>query len=172
MTEERSDEGIGLSDVLAVERRMKTCTVCGNDKPETEYRMHSDKKTVMRYCNDCHLAKRRAQHAAKREERNAQFRARYAANANGVKDKYAAARKTKYAKQGRAAILAWIAANPEKAAEAHRKKMKRGRERLSDYYVRRLLCHPERSTVREVPDVLIECKRLQLMIERECNEKR
>ena len=161
-----------MTDVLAVERMMKTCTECGHSKPESDYRLHSDKKTTMRYCNDCHLAKRRAQHAAKREERNAQFRARYAANANGVKDKMAAARKAKYAKQGRAALIAWAAANPEKAAEAQRKKMKRGRERLSDYYVRRLLCHPERSAVREVPAVLIECKRLQLMIERECREKR
>ena len=152
---------------------MKTCTVCGKGKPENDYRLHSDKKTVMRYCNDCHLAKRRAQHAAKREERNAQFRARYAANVNGVKDKYAAARKAKYSKQGRAALIAWVAANPEKAAAAHRKKMKLGRERLSDYYVRRLLCHPERSAVKQVPEILIECKRLQLMIERECrNEKR
>ncbi len=127
---------------------MKTCTCCGKEKPASDYRLHSDRKTVMRYCNDCHLAKRRAQHAAKREERNAQFRARYAANANGVKDKMAAARK------------------------AQRKKMKRGRERLSDYYVRRLLCHPERSAVKQVPAVLIECKRLQLMIKRECREKR
>ena len=151
---------------------MKTCTVCGKEKPTSDYRLHSDKKTVMRYCNDCHLAKRRAQHAANREERNAQFRARYAANANGLKDKMKAARKTKYAKQGRAALIAWAAANPEKAAEAQRKKMKRGRERLSDYYVRRLLCHPERSAVKQVPEILIECKRLQLMIERECREKR
>ena len=37
---------------------------------------------------------------------------------------------------------------------------------------KRLLCHPERSAVKQVPDVLIECKRLQLMIERECREKR
>ena len=146
----------------------RICTECKQDKPAEAYRLHSDKKTVMRYCNDCHLAKRRVWHEAKREERNAQFRARYAANANGVKDKIAAARKAKYAKQGRAALIKWVAENPEKAAEAQRKKMKRGRDRLSDYYVRRLLCHPERSTVREVPAVLIECKRLQLMIEREC----
>lgn len=150
---------------------MKTCSECGLVKAETEYRKHSTGHT-MRYCNDCHLAKRRAQHAAKREERNARFRARYAANANGLRDKYVAARKAKYAREGRAAIVAWIAANPEKAADAHRKKMKRGRTRLSDYYVRRLLTHPGRSTVREVPAVLIECKRLQLMIERECREKR
>ncbi len=45
---------------------MKTCTCCGKEKPDTAYRLHSDKKTVMRYCNDCHLAKRRAQHAANR----------------------------------------------------------------------------------------------------------
>lgn len=146
---------------------MKTCSECGQAKPETEYRKHSTGHT-MRYCNDCHLAKRRAQHAAKREERNTQFRARYATNANGVKDKYAAARKAKYAKEGRDALLKWMAENPDKAAEAQRKKMKRGRDRLSDYYIRRLLCHPERSTVKQVPDVLIECKRLQLMIEREC----
>jgi len=151
---------------------MKTCTVCGKGKPESDYRLHSDKKTVMRYCNECHLAKRREQHAAKREERNAQRRELYAANANGVRDKMAEARRAKYAKQGRSALIAWVAANPEKAAEAHRKKMKRKRDRLSDYYVRRLLCHPERSTVREVPSVLIECKRLQIMIERECRNVR
>lgn len=147
---------------------MKTCTVCGKEKPASDYRFHSDKKTVMRYCNDCHLGKRRKQHAAKRDERNARSRARYAANANGVKDKIAAARKVKYAKQGRAALIEWELANQEKAAEAQRKKMKRGRERLSDYYVRRLMCHPGRSTVKQVPGILIECKRLQLMIEREC----
>lgn len=150
---------------------MKTCSKCGQSKPKTEYRTHSTGHT-MRYCNDCHLAKRRAQHAAKREERNAKFRERYAVNANGVRDRYAAYRKEKYAKEGRASLLAWIAENPEKAAEAQRKKMKRGRDRLSDYYVRRLLTHPERSIVREVPAILIECKRLQLMIERECREKR
>ena len=43
---------------------------------------------------------------------------------------------------------------------------------MSDYYVRRLLCHPERSAVKQVPEILIEGKRLQLMIERECREKR
>ena len=150
---------------------MKTCTNCGLDKPETEYRKHSTGHT-MRYCNACHLAKRRAQHAAKREHRNAQHMARYYANTNGLRDKYKAARKAKYAKEGRARILAWIEANPEKAAEAQRKKMKRGRDALSNYYVRRLLCHPERSAVRSLPAVLIECKRLQLMIERECREKR
>lgn len=151
---------------------MKTCTACGKEKPESGYRLHSDKKTTMRYCNDCHLAKRRAQHEAKREERNAQSRARYAANANGMKDKMAEARKKKYSKQGRAALIAWATENPEKAAAAHREKMKRGRARLSDYYVRRLLCHPERSAVKQVPEILIECKRLQLIIERECREKR
>jgi hypothetical protein len=151
---------------------VKTCTVCGEVKPETEYRLHSDKKSVMGYCIACHLAKRRAQHAAKREERNARFRARYAANANGVRDKYAAQRKAKYAQHGRAGLIAWAAANPEKAAASHRKKLKRGRDSLDDYYVRKLLTHPDRSAVREVPAVLIDCKRLQLMIERECREKR
>ena len=150
---------------------MKTCSVCGKEKPESDYRMHSDKTSVMSYCNDCHLAKRRSWHAAKREERNAQFRARYAVNANGVKDKYAAIRKAKYAKEGRAAMLKWISENPEKFAEANRKKDKRRREALTDYYVNRLLCHPDRSTVKHVPAVLIECKRLQIMIERECREK-
>ena len=43
----------------------KTCTVCGKEKPASDYRLHSDKKTVMRYCNDCHLAKRRASSAPK-----------------------------------------------------------------------------------------------------------
>ena len=38
-------------------KTMKTCTVCGKEKPASDYRLHSDKKTVMRYCNDCHLAK-------------------------------------------------------------------------------------------------------------------
>ena len=40
---------------------MKNCTCCGKEKPASDYRLHSDRKTVMRYCNDCHLAKRRAQ---------------------------------------------------------------------------------------------------------------
>ncbi len=149
----------------------KTCTDCKAEKPASEYRKHSDGST-MGYCNDCHLAKRRAQHAAKRDERNAQVRARYAANVNGMKDKYIAARKDKYARDGRVALATWEQNNPEKVAEAHRAKLKRGRELLSDYYVRRLLTHPDRSLVREVHQVLIECKRLQLMIERECNEKR
>jgi hypothetical protein len=149
----------------------KTCNECKAEKPEAEYRKHSDGST-MGYCNACHLAKRRAQHAAKRDERNAQVRARYAANVNGMKDKYIAVRKDKYAREGRAAIQLWEQKNPEKVSCAHRIKLKRGRELLSDYYVRRLLTHPDRSLVREVPQVLIECKRLQLMIERECNEKR
>ena len=57
---------------------------------------------------------------------------------------------------------------PEKAAEAQRKKMKRGRERLSDYYVRRLLkCHPERpASGGEVPARLINANDRQLMIVR------
>jgi len=150
---------------------IKTCSECKVEKPASEYRKHSDGST-MGYCNECHLAKRRAQHAAKREERNAQFRARYAANANGMKDKYVDVRKKKYAREGRVALATWEQKNPEKVADAHRIKAKRGREILSDYYVRRLLTHPDRSTVRDVPAVLIECKRLQLMIERECNAKR
>lgn len=150
---------------------MKRCTKCLGEKAVSEFRSHSD-GSAMGYCNECHLAKRRAQHAAKRDERNAQVRARYAANANGMRDKYLDSRKKKYAEQGRAALISWEQKNPEKVADAHRKKLKRGRELLSDYYVRRLLTHPHRSTVRDAPSVLIECKRLQLMIERECNEKR
>ena len=150
---------------------MKTCSTCKEEKPASEYRTHSD-GSAMGYCTACHLAKRRSQHAAKREARNAQVRARYAGNINGMKDKYIAARKDKYARDGRAALADWEQKNPEKVSCAHRIKLKRGRELLSDYYVRRLLTHPDRSSVRDVPQVLIECKRLQLMIERECNEKR
>jgi hypothetical protein len=89
-----------------------------------------------------------------------------------MREKCVDSRKKKYAEQGRSALILWEQKNPEKVADAHRIKLKRGRELLSDYYVRRLLTHPDRSTVRDVPAVLIECKRLQLMIERECREKR
>lgn len=150
---------------------MRTCSECGQAKPESAYRKHSTGHT-MRYCNECHLAKQRAQYAAKRDERNAQRRARYAGNVNGMRDKYIAARKEKYAREGRSSLKKWEDENPEKVAAAHRKKIKRYREQLSDYYVRRLLTHPQRSLIREVPAVLIELKRLQLLIERECREQR
>ena len=119
------------------------------------------------------LEKRRAQHAAAKEHRNARRRELYAANANGIRDKVAAANASRYAKCGRESLAEWERKNPDAVREITRRKMARYADRLTDYYVRRLMVqHGSAIKADEIPQCLVEAKRLQIQIERAVNEKR
>lgn len=147
------------------------CTACHTDKPADAFRRHHD-GSQMRYCASCHLAKRRAQHAASREHRNALVREAYAENRNGMRDKYAAKRAEKYEMTGRAPLKAWMAENPERVKSAARAKMKRKADALTDRYVRVLLSqHSTVLTPSDIPPSLIEVKRVQIQIERAIREQ-
>ena len=147
------------------------CVCCLKEKDTSQYRIHSTGHR-MRYCVDCHLEKRRTQYAKKQEHRTELVRKRYAENKNGLRDKCRKANKNRYQVYGRLPIIQWTKDNPEKAAEAARNKMARHRKRLSDYYINRLLTQHDGLPPKKCPKQLIECKRLQIQIERLSNEKR
>lgn len=147
------------------------CVCCKIEKDISDFRFHTTGHR-MRYCIACHLEKRRNQYAKNREHRRALVRENYASNKNGMKDKYAKARKEKYARDGRDSLVKWIEQNPDRAKEAFRKKVARYRKNLTDYYVNRLLIQHDGLPPRKCPQPLIECKRLQLKIERTIDEKR
>lgn len=141
---------------------MKTCRVCNS--VQTDYPIVGGYE--LRQCRTCYNAQRMAAHNRKRDERNAKAMQRYHSNINGTKDKHHERMAARYAEQG-AQVRDWYASLPiEKQREIGRKKQARFREKLTDCYVRRLIT----TTTMEVPDSLIQAKRLQIQIERFCNE--
>ncbi len=146
------------------------CSVCARDLPAGAFRRHAC-GAQMGYCTDCHLAKRRAIHARTKDRVNAKQRAKYGADAD-YRKAYADRRRERYAKVGRASLIEWEQANPERARDACRKKMARYRASLTDSYIARLLVqHGGPLLAGDIPQTMIEAKRLQLMIERAINEK-
>ena len=89
-----------------------------------------------------------------------------------MRDKYRQKRKEKYAKEGKVGLTQWLSEHPERAKEIARNKLARRRENLTDYYVNRLLVQHDDMPPMRCPKSLIECKRLQLKIERMIDEKR
>lgn len=141
----------------------KICRVCGI--VQTDYPVV--KGYALRQCRTCYNAQRRASHAPHRAERNAEAVRRYRENVNGTKDKHAQRTAAKYATQG-AQVQQWYASLPvEKQCELGRVKQARYRAELTDCYVRRLIT----TTTMQVPDSLIQAKKLQIQIERFCHEK-
>ena len=142
---------------------MKTCRVCNS--------VHTDYPVVggyeLRMCRACYNAQRRASYDRAKEHHNAKAMQRYHANYNGTKDKHHERTAARYATQG-AQVREWHAALPiEKQRELGRTKQARYRDKLTDCYVRRLIT----TTTTQVPDSLIQAKKLQIQIERFCNEK-
>ncbi|NBW08723.1 MAG: hypothetical protein EBR82_11940 [Caulobacteraceae bacterium] len=127
----------------------------------------------MNYCIECHLKKRREQHAKNKDSVNQARRNAYAENKNGIKDWHLKYRRDRYQRIGRERLKQWEAANKEKLKLAHRNKQARYREWMTDSYIKKILSQHNNSIAKaEYPQELIEVKRLQLMIERLCNEKR
>lgn len=150
----------------------KTCWKCGTSEPHAVFGRHGDGSRRL-YCDACHLAMRRANHADAKEWRNEQRRRAYAENRNGVRDKAQVARKERYAKHGNAHLAQWIKDNPETYRAAQRKKMKRYSAALTDSYVRALLTqHGSPLSRADIPQSLVEAKRAQIMLERAINENR
>ena len=148
------------------------CTVCGADKPQSGFLRHSSGH-LMRYCYLCHRAKARSYHAAAKHARNARRREIYAENIGGERDKAAARSAAAYAKRGRASLAKWERDNPEAVKAGTRAKMQRYRAALTDSYVRRLLVqHGGLLRAKDIPQPLVDAKRLQIMIERAVNEER
>ena len=141
---------------------MKTCRVCNT--VQKDYPVVGGYE--LRMCRTCYNAQRMAAHNLKRDERNAKAMQRYHSNLNGTKDKHHERMAARYAEQG-AQVRQWHAALPvEKQRELGRTKQARYRTELTDCYVRRLIT----TTTMQVPDSLIQAKRLQIQIERFCNE--
>jgi hypothetical protein len=146
------------------------CTVCDCALPADAFRKHHD-GSRMSYCGECHLAKRRAIHARTKDGMNAARRARYAEDQE-YRQKYVATRKAKYARDGCAALAAWAAANPDAVKASNRAKMARYRVKMTDAYIARLLVqHGGPLLSGDIPQPMIEAKRLQLQIERAINAK-
>lgn len=117
-------------------------------------------------CRACYNTQRRASYAANKDHHNAKALQRYHSNYNGTKDKHHERTAKKYAEQG-AQVRDWHASLPiEKQRELGRAKQAKYRDKLTDCYVRRLIT----TTTTQVPDSLIQAKRLQIQIERFCNE--
>lgn len=147
---------------------MKTCRVCQKEK--IDFPVIGG--YALRYCRECYNAQRRASHGRVKESVNAKRRQDYADNANGYRDRCHLAAAKRYAEIG-AMVREWEAALPiEKRRELGRNKQARYRESLTDCYVRRLMTHPDRTTLRDVPKSLVDAKRELLRIERYLNEKR
>ena len=142
---------------------MKNCRVCKTSQTDFPvvggYALHM--------CRTCYNAQRRASHDKKRDDRNAKAMQRYHSNLNGTKDKHHKRMAAKYAAHG-AQVREWYASLPvEKQREIGKAKQAKYRASLTDCYVRRLIT----TTTMQVPDSLIQAKRIQIQIERFCNEK-
>ena len=119
---------------------------------------------TLRMCRTCYNAQRRASHARSRDDRNAKAMQRYHSNLNGTKDKHHERMANRYSEMG-AKVREWFAAQPiEKQQELQRQKQARYRDKLTDCYVRRLIT----TTTMNVPESLIQAKKLQIQIERFC----
>lgn len=141
----------------------KICRVC--ESVQTDYPVV--KGYELRQCRTCYNAQRRASHSRAREHHNAKAMERYHTNHNGTKDKHHSRMAARYAVQG-AQVQQWYSALPaEKQRELARAKQARYRAELTDCYVRRLIT----TTTMQVPESLIQAKKLQIKIERFCNEK-
>ena len=142
---------------------MKACRVCGI--VQTDFPVV--KGYTLRMCRTCYNAQRRASHAPHRAERNAEAVRRYRENINGTKDKHHDRSVAKYATQG-AQVRQWFDSLPiDKQREIGRRRQARYRAELADCYVRRLIT----ASTMDVPESLIQAKKLQIQIERFCNEK-
>ena len=141
---------------------MKICRVC--NLPKTNYLVV--KNYEMKMCHDCYKAQRRASHAKVKDARNAVALQRYHANHNGTKDKHHARMAKRYQEQG-AQVRVWFESLPiEEKRRIAREKQARYRANLTDSYVRLHV-----TTKVQVPQSLIEAKRLQIQIQRYCHEK-
>lgn len=149
----------------------KTCRVCEAEKPTTAFRRHHD-GSMMHYCEECHLAKRRKEYARAKEHRTAIRRAAYAVNAGGYKDKAHERNKARYERLGRAPLKEWMEQNPDRVREIGRAKMARHRERLSDQYIKTLIVQHTGTIGKDaVPQCLVEAKRQQIQLMRLIDEK-
>lgn len=146
-----------------VEMAPTKCRVCG--LMQTDYPVA--KGYTMHMCRPCYNAQRRASYAANREHHNAKAVERYQNNLNGTKDKHHERMAARYAERG-AQVREWFASLPaEKQKALGRAKQAKFRSALTDCYVRRLIT----TKTTDVPDALIQAKKLQIQIERLCNEK-
>ena len=144
----------------------KKCQKCGEVTTDYPVTAAGD---VLLYCRTCYNAQRREAYQKRKDTANANRRQQYADNTNGLRVKCRAAIVKRYAEYG-ALVRQWEASLPkDKRQELWRSKQARYRAELTDCYVRRLMTHPDRTTLRDVPKSLVEAKRELLKIERYLN---
>lgn len=174
---------------------MKACTKCNVEKPFTEFNKDSGAPSGLSYtCKSCAREASRAWHQANKDteafkarrdaysayRKTDEFRAKRRATRDLVKNredckKYAAKNKEKIAARHKANRLA----NPEKEKkikrltyEKHGKRYARNKiDNLSDNYIKNIITsRSEGLTYADIPQAMVDVKRLQILIRREVLE--
>jgi len=127
---------------------MKLCSKCKEVKQNSEFYVSKKAKCgLYSWCKTCTTKTSARYYNSNLEKQRENQRAKYAKN----REKYIAYNRT------------WRAANPEKNNAMHRKADRKSIETLSDKYIAQKLHAP----ISDLPQELIEAKRLQLTIKRE-----
>ena len=143
---------------------MKTCISCLRDKPLDDfglYKRSKDGRTAT--CKTCRNSMYRA-----RRDKNAE-RERYHQN----KARHAEKRKLyrqRNSKEEVARVNAWREKNPEILKELRKRYQRKNVETAKDGYIKHLLKSGSSLRPTDIPQALIECKRLELKITRYVKE--
>ena len=143
---------------------MKTCIHCHTEKPLgcfNLYKRSKDGRTAT--CKQC----RNEKETAKRDI--AKERERYHANKEKHKTK-----RIEYAQKNAEAIRErvkkWRHENPERFCKLKKNHVKKRVSDTRDGYVRGLLTRGASLSTQDIPELLVECKKLELKIKREIKE--
>ncbi len=150
---------------------MIKCTKCLIFKNDNCFGKHCD-GSQRRYCNDCHLLKRRENYKKTSDSRNEKLRKRYRED-ESFKNKCKQRNRKEYKVNGRKSLKEWEEKNKYKVMSKQRIKMRRRTRNITDGYVRKLLAqHANGINTAIIPKYLIELKREHIILMREINEKR
>ena len=138
----------------------KLCPVCMQHKPPSEFYCRIAK------CKSCE--KTRAAQWKKNNPARAKVHAKTWAGKNKGKGSEAAKR---YRDSAKGKAMGRKYRQTDEYAEAKKRRLKRAVDALSALYIRGMMARHSSLKPNEIPEGLIEVKRLQLMIERECREK-
>lgn len=161
----------------------KTCTKCGEEKSVRNFfRKKAHKDGLTSECKVCAQTRNNLYRKNNREKFRVyelRYLEKYPDKALEKKEKrkirtkkwrlenLEAARKS-----SRESVARWANKNPEKAREKGRLSKKETSKKLSDGHIRYRLCQNSTLRAKDIPDSLIEVKRLQILIKRFINENR
>lgn len=146
---------------------MKTCLKCEVEKSLDSFYsdvVRKDKKSP--YCKDCHREIKRLAKLANPEKISAQKRASYLRNID-TKKRYDKIYNQVHKERKYANMQSWKTNNRDKYNARCNALHKRHRENLEDEYIKTLLMKDTLAISRsDIPQALIEAKRLELLIKR------